>query len=54
MNSTFEVISGLLGGLAIFLFGMNMMSYCIQKAAGDKMRSILALLTKNPVIGVLA
>ena len=54
MNSTFEVISGLLGGLAIFLFGMNMMSDCLQKAAGDKMRSILALLTKNPVLGVLA
>ena len=54
MNSTFEIIVGLLGGLALFLFGMNMMSDCLQKAAGDKMRKILALLTKNPVLGVLA
>ena len=54
MNSTFEIIFGLLGGLALFLFGMNMMSDCLQKAAGDKMRKILALLTKNPVLGVLA
>lgn len=54
MNSTFEVILGLLGGLAVFLFGMNMMSDCLQKAAGDKMRTILGMLTKNPVLGVLA
>ena len=54
MNSTFEVIFGLLGGLAVFLFGMNMMSDCLQKAAGDKMRTILGMLTKNPVLGVLA
>lgn len=54
MNSTFEVVFGLLGGLAVFLFGMNMMSDCLQKAAGDKMRKILGLLTKNPILGVLA
>lgn len=54
MNSTLEVVFGLLGGLAVFLFGMNMMSDCLQKAAGDKMRSILSMLTKNPVLGVLA
>lgn len=54
MNSTLEIAFGLLGGLAVFIFGMNMMSECLQKAAGEKMRSILALLTKNPVMGVLA
>lgn len=54
MNSTFEVVFGLLGGLAVFLFGMNMMSDCLQKAAGDKMRTILSMLTKNPVMGVIA
>ena len=54
MNSTFEVIFGLLGGLAVFLFGMNMMSDCLQKAAGDKMKTILSMLTKNPILGVLA
>lgn len=31
-----------------------MMSECLQKAAGEKMKSILSMLTKNPVLGVLA
>ncbi len=55
MNSTLEVIFGLLGGLAVFIFGMNMMSDCLQKAKRrKKMKRILALLTKNPILGVLA
>ena len=54
MNDAVQIAFGLLGGLAIFIFGMNMMSECLQKAAGEKMKSILALLTKNPVLGVLA
>ena len=54
MNENLQIIFGLLGGLAVFLFGMNLMSECLQKAAGEKMRSILSLLTKNPVMGVLA
>lgn len=49
-----ETVFGLLGGLAVFLFGMNMMSEGLQKAAGAKMKSILSLLTSNPVLGVLA
>uniref|UniRef100_UPI004026A8EB Na/Pi cotransporter family protein n=1 Tax=Agathobacter sp. TaxID=2021311 RepID=UPI004026A8EB len=47
-------IFGLVGGLAIFIYGMNMMRECLQKAAGEKMKSILSMLTKNPVLGVLA
>ena len=54
MNDTMQIIFGLLGGLAVFIFGMNMMSDCLQKAAGERMKSILALLTKNPVLGVIA
>lgn len=54
MNDILQILFGLLGGLAVFIFGMNMMSECLQKAAGEKMKSILALLTKNPVMGVLA
>ena len=54
MNEKIQIIFGLLGGLAVFIYGMNMMSECLQKAAGDKMKSILALLTKNPILGVLA
>ncbi len=54
MNDSMQIVFGLLGGLALFIFGMNMMSECLQKAAGEKMKAILALLTKNPVLGVLA
>ena len=54
MNETVKIIFGLLGGLAVFIYGMNMMSECLQKAAGEKMKAILAMLTKNPVLGVLA
>lgn len=51
---TFQMIVTLLGGLAVFIYGMNLMSDGLQKAAGDKMRNILGMLTKNPVMGVLA
>lgn len=54
MDNAFTTVVGLLGGLAIFIFGMNMMSDNLQKVAGEKMKIILALLTKNPVLGVLA
>ncbi len=49
-----ETLFGLFGGLALFLFGMEMMSDGLQKAAGERMRYILGLLTKNPVMGVVA
>ncbi|MDO5396397.1 MAG: Na/Pi cotransporter family protein [bacterium] len=54
MKEVLQTIFGLLGGLAVFIFGMNMMSECLQKVAGEKMKKILALLTKNPVLGVIA
>ena len=54
MNDAFQITIGLLGGLAIFIFGMNMMSESLQKAAGEKMKKILGILTVNPVMGVLA
>lgn len=54
MSDNLQIIFGLFGGLAIFIYGMNLMSECLQKAAGEKMKSILAMLTKNPVLGVLA
>ncbi|MCM1157530.1 MAG: Na/Pi cotransporter family protein [Bacteroidales bacterium] len=49
-----NTLFGLLGGLSLFLFGMEMMSDGLQKAAGNRMKHILGLLTKNPVMGVLA
>lgn len=55
MNSEIlQMILALFGGLAIFIYGMNLMSDGLQMAAGEKMKDILALLTKNPVVGVLA
>ncbi len=46
------LVFGLLGGLALFLYGMEKMSEGMKKGAGQKMRSILAALTKNSVIAV--
>ena len=50
----FLTAAKLLGGLAVFIYGMNFMGDGLQKAAGDKMRKILAFLTRNPFTGVLA
>lgn len=44
----------LLGGLALFIYGMQMMENGLQEAAGKKLHKILAGMTANPFIGVLA
>ena len=54
MNENVKVVFGLIGGLALFLYGMNSMSDALQKAAGEKMKKILEFLTKNPIMGALA
>ncbi len=54
MNEKVQVIFGLVGGLALFLYGMNSMSDALQKAAGEKMKKVLGFLTKNPIMGALA
>ena len=54
MKENLTVLFGLLGGLALFLYGMNSMSEALQKAAGEKMKKILGFLTKNPIMGALA
>ena len=46
-------ILGLLGGLALFLHGMQMMSSGLEAAAGSKMKEILERLTANRFLGVL-
>jgi phosphate:Na+ symporter len=50
---SFTMLSSLLGGLAIFLFGIKTMSEGLQKVAGPKMRSILSKMTRNRFAGVL-
>ena len=44
---------GLLGGLALFLYGMQMMSSGLEAAAGNRMKNILEKLTANRFMGVL-
>lgn len=50
---SFSYIVGLLGGLALFLYGMQMMSTGLEAAAGNKMKVILEKLTANRFVGVL-
>jgi Na/Pi-cotransporter len=42
----------LIGAIGMFLYGMKIMSEGLQKAAGDKLRSILSAMTTNRVMGV--
>lgn len=46
------IFIGLLGGLALFLYGMQMMSDGLEDAAGDRMERILEKLTSNRFLGV--
>ncbi|MBQ3186817.1 MAG: Na/Pi cotransporter family protein [Alistipes sp.] len=43
----------LLGALGMFLYGMNLMSGGLQKAAGNRLRNLLSAMTSNPLKGVL-
>ncbi|MEN8192483.1 MAG: Na/Pi symporter [Bacteroidota bacterium] len=51
-NWLFYLISGLVGGLGLFLFGMQMMSEGMKKSAGSRLRTILAKLTDNRFIAL--
>ena len=50
--SWFFLVMGLLGGLALFLYGMEKMSEGLKKSAGKGMRKILSALTKNRIVGL--
>ncbi len=54
MNDYVTILFGLMGGLALFLYGMNSMSDALQKTAGEKMKKVLGFLTKNAAMGALA
>jgi len=49
LNSLFT----LFGGLGLFLYGMNIMGEGLEKAAGDRLKDLLELLTRNRLMGVL-
>ncbi len=48
----FLLVTKLLGGLSLFIFGMSMMSDALQRAAGKKLKKILFALTKNRFSGL--
>ncbi len=49
----FLLVGGLLGGLAIFLLGMEQMTEALKLVAGDRLRGVLSRLTKNRFVGLL-
>ncbi|MDE6340156.1 MAG: Na/Pi cotransporter family protein [Muribaculaceae bacterium] len=53
MNYTIVDFISLLGSVCLFLYGMKVMSEGLQKVAGDRLRNILGVMTKNRVTGVL-
>jgi phosphate:Na+ symporter len=52
--NTFEMVIGLLGGLAIFLFGLDQLTGMLKATAGAQLRDLLARATTNRFKGVLA
>ena len=48
-----SMIAGLMGGLGLFLYGMKMMGDGLERVAGDRMRRLLEILTKNRLMGIL-
>ncbi len=53
MDYSFFDFLSLLGAVGLFLYGMKVMSEGLQKAAGDRLRSILDVMTRNRIFGVL-
>ncbi len=49
----FSIVVAFAGGLGLFLYGMNIMASGLQKSAGNKMKKLLEMLTKNKFLGVL-
>ncbi|MCH5222292.1 MAG: Na/Pi cotransporter family protein [Muribaculaceae bacterium] len=53
MDYSFLDFLGLLGAVGLFLYGMKVMSEGLQKAAGDRLRNILSVMTRNRFMGLL-
>ncbi|MCM1256201.1 MAG: Na/Pi symporter, partial [Duncaniella sp.] len=53
MSYSFLDLLCLLGSVALFLYGMKVMSEGLQKAAGDRLRNILSAMTRNRFTGLL-
>jgi phosphate:Na+ symporter len=48
-----DIAIGVIGGLGLFLYGMNLMGTGLQKAAGEKLKRLIEVLTKNRLMAVL-
>lgn len=48
-----QIAFGVLGGLGLFLYGMNLMGTGLQKAAGEKLKRLIEVLTSNRLMGVI-
>lgn len=53
MGEIVEIVVSMLGGLALFLYGMRMMSNGLELTAGNSMKSVLEKLTSNRIISIL-
>ena len=52
--NTFALSSGLVGGLALFLFGMDILTRALKQVAGDYLKTLLARMTRNRFLGLAA
>lgn len=50
---SFEIFTGIFGGLGLFLYGMKLMSDGLENIAGEKLKGILEKITSNKIMGVL-
>ncbi|MDY7009176.1 MAG: Na/Pi cotransporter family protein [Planctomycetota bacterium] len=53
IDAIFNIIFPLLGGLALFLFGMSMLSDGLKKVAGNRLRQLLEKVTKRPITALI-
>lgn len=50
--SIFDILS-FIGGLSLFIFGMNVMGISLERAAGSRLKAILSKLTSSPIKGLI-
>ncbi|MCK9349056.1 MAG: Na/Pi cotransporter family protein, partial [Sphaerochaeta sp.] len=51
--NTIVIFFQIVGSLGLFLFGIKLLSEGLQKTAGDKMKAVLKLMTKNRLVSIL-
>ena len=52
-NMTFFDVLTMIGGMSLFLFGMNVMGDALERRAGNSLRTLLGKLTTNRLLGLL-